>query len=146
MIKHEDSNAFEKRKQDIIFVSVEIIKIIYTFATISVVNFFDDEKYTDKVYKYYKEGLKLISEGRPPELLKFMLEYEKVKWIKECNVTEEDLLLITIIQGIIPYIQRMDFDGFYQLCRCLLIKPEQYSKVADLLLEINPHIWEPETQ
>lgn len=144
MIKHEDSNMFEKRKQEIVIASVEIIKTVYTSGTITLTDFLNDKKYSDIVYKYYNEGLKLISEGKAPEIVKFMLEYEKMKWIKDTNITEEDLLLITTIQGIIPYIQQIDFDGFYQLCCCLIAKPQQYSKVANLLLEINPHIWDSE--
>jgi len=141
MMEHGDCSMFEKRKQEIVLTSIEIIKTVYTYGPISLPNFFNDEKYSDIVYEYYKEGLSLISDGKPPEIVKFMLEYEKMKWIRNYNITQENLLLVTIIQGIIPYIQKNDFNGFYQLCCCIISEKQHCSDVANLLLGINPNIW-----
>ncbi|MBI6871965.1 hypothetical protein [Clostridium aciditolerans] len=142
MFENENSAEFEKRKYKLIITSIDIFKNLYNRGPISLENYFrDNSKFTDTVYSYYKVGLELIINGRPPEQAVFMLEYEKMKWIRKSNITEEDLLLITIVQGIVPYLQKLDFDGFYDLCSNFF-SAKEIGKIAELLLEINPHIWE----
>jgi len=34
------------------------------------------------------------------------------------------------------------FDGFYQTCCCIISEKQQYSDVANMILEINPNMWD----
>lgn len=143
MFESENSIEFERRKYEVIITSIDILGKLYNWGTISLENYFsnDSNKFKDIVYLYYEKALKLIINGRSPEQVAFMLEYEKMKWIKKSNITEADLLLITIIQGIVPYLQKIDFQGFYDLCG-ILVSAKQREEIEELLLEINLYIWE----
>ncbi|MCY6369038.1 hypothetical protein [Clostridium ganghwense] len=58
--------------------------------------------------KFLRKGINLIIDGYSPQHIHFVMELEKMKYIKDSNINQIDLQLIAICEKLLPCIQSFD--------------------------------------
>ncbi|MBZ9626391.1 hypothetical protein G9F71_026675 [Clostridium sp. FP2] len=117
------NSSFYNRQDQLIGVSIKLMDNMLKGGTIALKNFIDNEfvKLPDPIYLVYKNCLYMVIEGKNPEQLKLLMEFEKISWICD-RTSKDDLKIIAIIQSLIPIIQEYDISSFIDIIYCLLPK------------------------
>ncbi|MBW9159478.1 hypothetical protein [Clostridium tagluense] len=117
------NSSFYNRQDQLIGVSIKLMDNMLKGGPFALKNFIDNEfvKLPDPIYSVYKNCLYMVIEGKNPEQLKLLMEFEKISWICD-RTSKDDLKIIAIIQSLIPIIQEYDISSFIDIIYCLLPK------------------------
>ncbi|WMJ79088.1 hypothetical protein RBU49_09300 [Clostridium sp. MB40-C1] len=102
-------DSFDSRKSNLAVTVIECLTTIKTKGFLALKDMlFSQYDETLVEISFLKKGIDLIIEGYSPEHIKFVMDLEKIQYIKDSHIDINDFKLITICEKLIPYIQNMN--------------------------------------
>ncbi|MCY6959154.1 MotA/TolQ/ExbB proton channel family protein [Clostridium brassicae] len=130
-------HSLDSRKSNLAATVIACLNIIKTkgFLALKDMPFYQYDETLVEI-SFLKKGIGLIIEGYSAEHIKFIMELEKIPYIKDSHIDINDFKLITICEKLIPCIQNMNLlaiDNIFSY----IFPPEKYFELQRYIKKID---------